>query len=96
MTMVFAVVTYGLPDGTDRKTAVQMFRDSIPRYMSTPGLLRKNVLYRNGLGGGAYLFESREAADAAFNKNWKEYMTAKYDHPPEIEIYEMPDRKSVV
>ena len=26
--------TYALPEGTDRPTAVQMFRDSIPRYMA--------------------------------------------------------------
>lgn len=90
MSFVFAVVTYNLPEGTDRATAVQMFRDSIPRYMSTPGLLRKNVLYKDGLGGGAYLFESREAADKALNQEWADYMTEKYDHPPQITFYEMP------
>ena len=40
---IIAVVTYALPEGTDRPTAVQMFPDSIPRYMATEGLLRKNV-----------------------------------------------------
>ena len=90
MGLVFAVVTYGLPEGTDRATAVQMFRESIPRYMSTPGLLRKNVLYNEGLGGGAYLFESREAADKAFDREWTDYMTKKYDHPPQVTLYEMP------
>ena len=63
MTRVLTVVTYGLPEGTDRETAVQMFRDSIPRYMATEGLLRKNVLYQDGVGGGAYLWESRAAAE---------------------------------
>lgn len=90
MTQVVAVVVYGLPEGTDRATAVQMFRDSIPRYMTTPGLLRKNVLYDEGLGGGVYLFESRQAADAAFSDEWKTYMTDKYDHPPQITFYESP------
>jgi hypothetical protein len=46
MSHVFAVVTYGLPKGSSREDAVQMFRDSIPRYMGTEGMLRKNVLYR--------------------------------------------------
>ncbi len=90
MSQVIAVVTYGLPQGTDRQTAVQMFRDSIPRYMATDGLLRKNVLYRDGLGGGVYLWENQAAADAAYSAEWKAYMTEKYDHPPSIEFYEMP------
>ena len=90
MGQVITVVTYGLPKDTDRKTAVQMFRDSIPRYMATDGLLRKNVLYREGLGGGVYLWENREAADRAYSTEWKTYMTEKYNHPPNIEFYEMP------
>ena len=90
MTRIMAIVTYPLPAGTDRETAVQMFRDSIPRYMATEGLLRKNVLYREGLGGGAYLWESRAAAERAYSEEWVNYMTGKYGHPPTIETYEMP------
>ena len=90
MSRVLTVVTYALPKGTNREQAVQMFRDSIPRYMATEGLLRKNVLYREGLGGGAYLWESREAAERAYSPEWVAYMTEKYDHPPSIEYYEMP------
>ena len=90
MSRVMAVVTYPLPAGTDRETAVQMFRDSIPRYMATEGLLRKNVLYQEGLGGGAYLWESREAAERAYSPEWTAYMTEKYDHPPNLTYYEMP------
>lgn len=90
MGKVLAVVTYNLPPGTDRPTAIQMFRDSIPRYMATEGLLRKNVLYREGLGGGAYLWESQEAADKAYSEEWTAYMTEKYLHPPTVDFYEMP------
>ena len=90
MTQTIAVVTYRLPDGTDRDTALQMFRDSIPRYMATEGLLRKNVLYQEGVGGGVYLWESREAAEAAYSDAWKAYMTEKYNHSPELTFYESP------
>ena len=90
MSQTFAVVTYRLPEGADRETAVQMFRDSIPRYMATDGLLRKNVLYAEGLGGGAYLWESRAAAERAFNAEWRAYMTEKYGFSPEVTIYESP------
>lgn len=90
MTRVMAIVTYPLPEGTSRAEAVQMFRDSVPRYMATDGLLRKNVLYRSGLGGGAYLWESREAADQAYGEEWTAYMTEKYKHPPNVEFFEMP------
>ena len=90
MTHVITVVTYGLPEGTDRTTAVQMFRDSIPRYMATEGLLRKNVLYREGVGGGVYLWESMAAAEKAFSPEWRAYMTDKYGYPPALDFYESP------
>ena len=90
MTQTIAVVTYRLLDGTDRETALQMFRDSIPRYMATEGMLRKNVLYQEGVGGGVYLWETREAAEAAYSDEWKAYMTEKYNHPPELTFYESP------
>ena len=90
MPQIIAVVTYDLPAGTDRETAVQMFRNSIPRYMATEGLLRKNVLYREGVGGGVYLWESQAAADNAYSAEWKAYMTEKYNHPPRLEFFEQP------
>ena len=90
MTQTIAVVTYRLPDGTDREAALQMFRDSIPRYMATEGLLRKNVIYQEGVGGGVYLWESREAAEAAYSDEWKAYMTEKYKHSPKLVFYEAP------
>lgn len=58
--------------------------------MATEGLLRKNVLYDEGLGGGAYLWESREAAERAFSAEWRAYMTEKYNHPPEVTFFESP------
>ena len=90
MTQTIAVVTYRLPDGTDREAALQMFRDSIPRYMATEGLLRKNVIYQEGVGGGVYLWESREAAEAAYSDVLKAYMTEKYNHSPKLVFYEAP------
>ena len=90
MTQIIAVVAQRLPDGTDREAALQMFRDSIPRYMATEGLLRKNVIYQEGVGGGVYLWESREAAEAAYSDEWKAYMTEKYNHSPKLVFYEAP------
>ena len=90
MSQTIAVVTYRLPEGMDRATALQMFRDSIPRYMATEGLLRKNVLYQKGIGGGVYLWESREAAEKAYSEEWKAYMTKKYEHPPRLTFYDSP------
>ena len=43
-----------------------------------------------GVGGGVYLWESREAAEAAYSDEWKAYMTEKYNHSPKLVFYEAP------
>lgn len=90
MTMVTTVVEYELPAGTDREEATRMFAASVPRYRATAGLLRKNVLYREGIGGGVYLWASMTAAEAAFSDEWRTYMTEKYGSAPRLVFYETP------
>src|SRR5919106_5506011 len=65
--MITAIVNFRLPDGTSAAEAARMFRESAPRYRGVPGLVRKyHVLGEDGTGGGGYLWESREAADALY------------------------------
>ena len=58
MGQIIAGVTYALPEGTDHPTRADV--SGFYSALAKEGLLRKNVLYREGLGGGIYLWESQK------------------------------------
>jgi hypothetical protein len=87
--MITAIVRFTLPHGTSLDAATAMFEKSVPNYKGIPGLVRKYYLYgENGIGGGVYLWESREAAERQYSATWKKMITDKYGTPPEITYYE--------
>jgi hypothetical protein len=90
--MITAVVQFPLPDGVTRDDAKSLFESSAPRYREVPGLLRKYYLFDGeaGMAGGCYLFETREAADAAFDANWRKLIQSRYGAPPEVRFFETP------
>ena len=64
---------------------------TVPRYRETPGLLRKNYLYdgERRLGGGVYVFDSQEHAQACFSEEFIKRVSAAYGKP-EIHFFETP------
>ncbi len=90
--MITAIVNFPLGDGVTRDKAAQAFRDSAPRYRDVPGLVRKYYLYddEQRTGGGVYLFESREAAEAAFDDTWRGLIRERYGADPELRLFETP------
>lgn len=67
------------------------FEASAPAYQSIAGLTRKHFLRAvdGSAGGGVYLWESREAADAWYTPEWIERVTQKFG-PPQIDYFESP------
>lgn len=89
--MITAIVRFPLPKGTTLETAKAMFEKSAPNYKRSPGLVRKYYLFgEDGIGGGVYLWQSREAADGQYSAAWKSMIAEKFGTPPEITYYDTP------
>ena len=54
----------------DKATSIEGAKKSAPLYREVRGLIRKDFLNGEECGGGVYLWESREAAEAWFNDEW--------------------------
>ncbi len=89
--MITAVVQFKLPEGTTREDMIGVIKATAPNYRGMPGLIRKYYLYGDeGTAGGAYLWESREAADAVYTDEWRKMVTERYGSEPEIAYFETP------
>ena len=89
--MITAVVQFKLPEGTSQEDVFAAFKASAPNYQGMPGLIRKYYLYgENGVAGGAYLWESREAAEAVYTAEWRKMVTERYGSEPTIAYFDTP------
>ena len=89
--MITAIVRFPLPEGTTLAAAKAMFEKSAPNYKAAPGLVRKYYLWgEDRLGGGVYLWDSREAAERQYSQEWRTMIKEKFGAAPEILYYETP------
>lgn len=90
--MISAVVTFRLPAGFTREQYLANAQKAAPRFQAMPGLIRKQFLYsaERGVGGGVYLWESREAAEACYGGPWRDNLRATYGVEPEITYFDSP------
>jgi hypothetical protein len=88
--MITAIVNFPLPGDVDVAKAQELFEGSAPNYKGLAGLVRKYYLFQEGTGGGVYLWESREAADAVYTDEWKATIKARYGAEPTITYFESP------
>ena len=90
--MITAVVQFKLPADVDAARAAEMFRASVPRYQAIKGLLRKYYIFDavTHIGGGCYLWESREAAENFYDAEWSKMITDRYGTPPQLTLFETP------
>jgi len=63
------------------KSAGEIFHD-------VKGLQRKYYLNGDAGGGGVYLFDTREDADAWFNEDWADWMEGRFGARPTLTIYD--------
>ncbi|MGR3321007.1 MAG: monooxygenase [Pseudooceanicola sp.] len=68
--------------------AIAAARKSTSTYVDMPGLKRKYYLNGEAGGGGVYLWESREAADAWYDENWADNMEKRFGARPTLTYYE--------
>ena len=83
--MITAVVTFKLPQGMTREKWREHIKLASPRFQGIPGLVRKQFLYNeDGTGGGVYLWETREAAEACYQGPWLENVRKIAKADPQI------------
>ena len=88
--MITAVVTFKIPPGVSRAQWMQQTRDVATRFQTVPGLIRKQFLYSDqGLAGGVYLWETREAAETCYRGPWRDnVLKASGGNEPDIAWFE--------
>lgn len=89
---VTAIVTFPLQKGMTTDQARDLYLASAPIYQKAPGLIRKYYLFDEAAssGGGVYLWESREAADAVYTPEWRASLEQRLGAAPEIRFYVSP------
>ena len=86
--MLIAIVQ--IPTGSKRskEEAIQGAKLSAPMYLGMKGLIRKDYLNGDEGGGGVYLWESREAAEAWYNEDWWPMMEKRFGVRPTLTLYD--------
>ena len=90
--MITAVVQFSLTPGMTLEEASAVFESTAEKYLGMRGLIRKNYLFdpETSKGGGCYLFETRAAAEAVFNKDWRTMIKDRYGAEPDVRYFETP------
>lgn len=86
--MLIAIVQ--IPTGSKRskEEAIAAGKGSAPMYLGMKGLIRKYYLNGDAGGGGVYLWESREAAEAWYNDDWWPMMEKRFGVRPTLTYYD--------
>lgn len=90
--MITVIVNFPAPKGASLHDMTEAYRATTGMFEGQPGLVRKYYLFdeEGGIGGGVYLWESREQAEAFFDTAWRDRLTRKYGVPPEIRYFASP------
>lgn len=89
--MVVALIEYPAPT-SDPDSMDALYKGSTERYTGAPGLIRKYYLHSEEgvLGGGVYLFESKEEAERFFNADWRKFFRERYGQDAHIRYFRCP------
>ena len=90
--VITALTEFTLPEAVTRDEAKAIFLSTAPTYRGVPGLVRKcYLLSEDGRTvGGAYLWSSREAAEALYTDAWRAFVREKYGTEPKVTYFATP------
>src|SRR5215475_220084 len=90
--MITALVQFSLREPISLADAAQRFESSAPKYQNLKGLVRKYYLRSEDgrTAGGVYLWESRAAAEAVYNAEWRARVAQLYGSAPTISFFDTP------
>lgn len=88
--MITAIVLYDLPETIGLEECRAHFAKIAPDFLRIPGFVRKQFICRSDgkVAGGAYMWESLEAAEAFYSGPWLDGIRARYGCEPRISYYE--------
>jgi hypothetical protein len=86
--VITEVITFKLRAGMTREDVVATYRKTAPIWRANPECIRKCYLYdgERGLGGGAYLWKSIDAAKLAHGDAWRTMINDLYGSEDQISI----------
>ncbi len=91
--MILELVTFQSPAGWDRARVLDDAKTTIPKWTANPELVRKHFLLgigdAEGMGGGAYLWPSVEAARKAHDEAWREAVRQRTGSYPSIRYFDL-------
>ena len=90
--MIIAVVEIQMPRSLSRAEAARIFRDYGHNWHKVPGLIRKYyTLGDHHDTGGVFLWQSREAAEAAYaDPVWHKLIHERYGASPKVTYWDVP------
>lgn len=90
--MITAIVQFKVPDDLTVEKAKEGFEEIAKSYLDTPGLIRKYFIVSDDqIGGGVYLWETREQAEALYNGPiWSARIEEIYGVKPEVQWFHCP------
>ena len=87
--MICEIVRFTVRPGTSREEVLADARSVAPRWQGEKELLRKHFIYDGDCGVmGIYLWNNREAAEAAHDAAWRQRCFDVHGSKPEIEYHE--------
>jgi hypothetical protein len=89
--MIAEVVTFPLSAEIDRNSAIALYRKTSAKWAENPDLIRKYYIFDEArhLGGGVYIWPSRDAAARWHGDDFKEMIRSLYGSYPSIEVFEV-------
>ena len=90
--VITAIVRFPLPASVTADQYREMCRHAAPDFRKPAGLLSKQfLLAEDGRGGGGvYLWESREAAEAFYTAGFRALIRERFGVEPQITYFETP------
>lgn len=90
--MITTLVQIKNPEPMSIDKARNVFMGTAAKYQEVPGLIRKYYLLSEdgGTAGGVYLWETREAAEAMYDREWSAFIREKYGVDPVVTYFQSP------
>ena len=85
--MIVEIVFIDLRPGTDRQAALALYRQTAEGWLANPDLIEKYYFFdeARSLGGGVYLWPTREAAERWHGEDYRRMVRSRYGSEPRIQ-----------